>query len=231
MSTAVLIPWEAGCPHRVAALDWVLTKIETTHPDWTVHLGDGATPEGFSRTRGLLHAAAQTDADRLVCLDGDVWADPGEAVEHAAETGWAIPHRMIYRLSRQSTATLLENPWMDWQGLPLSDDNKQDAKPYVGHAAGTLVVLTREAFETVPPDPRFVGWGSEDDAWAIALRTLIGKPWRGTDDLVHLWHPPQDRLDRRVGTEANKALLRRYQATRGSRDRVQALIDEARVTA
>lgn len=235
MSTAVLIPWQSGCPHRVAALDWTLTRIEAAHPDWTVHLGDGATPDGFSRTRGLLHAAAQApDADVLVCMDSDVWCDPAEAVEHAAETGWAIPHRMIYRLSRTSTATLLADPWMDWQGLPLcepSADNRQDARPYVGHAAGTLVVLTREAFDLASPDPRFVGWGSEDDAWACALRTLVGKPWRGTDDLVHLWHPPQPRLDRRVGTRDNQALFGRYKKANGNRAAMRALLDEARVPA
>jgi hypothetical protein len=233
MTVAVLIPWQAGCPHRAAALDWTLTRLEHAHPDWTVHLGDGATPDGFSRTRGLLHAAAQApDADRYVCMDGDVGgADLLAAFEAMERTGWAIPHRLIHRLSRAATRQLLDTPELDWKTLPLSDDNPQDARPYVGHAAGTLVVLSRTAFELAPPDPRFVGWGSEDDAWAIALRTLVGQPWRGTDDLVHLWHPPQPRETRIVGNRANLALKRRYMAARRNPAAMRVLLDETRVAA
>lgn len=110
--------------------------------------------------------------------------------------------------------------------LPLSTDNPQDSKPYRGKETGTLVVLRRDILASVFPDPRFVGWGQEDLAWSLALRTLHGPPWRGTDDLVHLWHPAQPRMNRVVGTPQNLDLYRRYQRANRNRGRMAALLEE-----
>lgn len=224
MTVAVLVPWSPGCPWRERAWAWARARWGEVHPDWEVVTGrsDFGTP--FSRAQGILHAASRTDADVLVVADADVWCDPAPAVNQVAEHGWAIPHRLIHRLSLDSTLQVYGGT--DWRGLPLSTDNHQDSRPYRGHPTGTLVVLTRDALEAAPPDPRFVGWGQEDDAWACALKTMVGKPWRGDDDLVHLWHPPQARQSRAVGSPEGLALLRRYRAARGNQDRMRALIAE-----
>ena len=163
----------------------------------------------------------------MVVADADVWCDPAPAVAAVAEHGWAIPHLLVHRLSQASTETLLtEGAWFDWHDLALSTDNRQDSRPYRGHETGTLVVVRREVLADVPPDRRFVGWGHEDDAWAVALRTLVGAPWRGGDDLVHCWHPAQPRQSRTVGNPASLALYRRYRAARGRRAAMRALLDE-----
>lgn len=226
MTVAVVVPWRPGCPHRQAALDWVLAAYASHHPDWDVVLGTSA--EGpFSRSQAILDAAHRTDADVVVVADSDVWVDP-DAMRTAVEAsvhGWAIPHTLIHRLSPESTAKVLGGA--DWRGLPLSTDNTQDRRPYRGHETGTLVVFRRDVLDDVSPDPRFVGWGAEDDAWAYALRCLAGPPWRGPADLVHLWHPPQPRLSRRVGSRESRALLERYRRARRDPDAMRALVDEA----
>lgn len=223
MSVAVVVPWRPGCVHRERAWAWVRARYAEHHPDWLVI--EGAPGDGpFSRSRAILDAAGRTDAAVLVVADGDVWCDPLPAVEEVQATGWAVPHRMIHRLSQESTERMLAGE--PWPGLPLSHDNPQDRRPYVGRETGTLVVLTREAFEAAPPDRRFVGWGQEDTAWSIALRRIVGPPWRGRDDLVHLWHPPQPRLNRRVGSSDSMALLARYRRAR-TPEQTKALIAEA----
>lgn len=158
-----------------------------------------------------------------------MWSDPDElwlGVLRATELGWSVPNGLLHRLSPDSTLRLLAGE--SWQGLPLSTDNPQDSKPYRVHAAGTLLAITAEAFDVAPPDPRFVKWGSEDDAWALALRTLVGKPWRGDADLVHLWHPAEARKSRVTGNENNRQLLRRYKACGRSADLMRGLIEEAK---
>lgn len=224
MSVAVLAPFTGGCEHREAAWAHVQARWE----GWELHTGDGNTDAGYSRSRAILDAASKTDADVLVVTDADVFLDgPIEpALIEAERYGWAVPHLLLHRLSPESTRLVLDGA--DWHGLPLSQDNPQDRKPYRGNETGTLVVVTREALNTAPPDPRFVQWGSEDEAWGKALRTLVGPPWRGSADLVHLWHPPQPRRSRTVGNPANAALARRYHKARHNPAAMRALIEEVR---
>lgn len=220
---SVVIPWRAGCPHRERALDWLTGWYARTHPTWEVVLGrhdDGP----WNASAAIIDGAAKASGEILVAHDADCAIDPAEATEHL-ESGWSIPHLMVHRLSRESSDLFMAG--FDLKGLQLDRSNRQDGKPYTGHAGGGVVVLTREAFDAVPPDVRFAGWGHQDDAWALALRTLIGAPWRGKRDLIHLWHPPQERLSRTVGSEESHALFRRYQFAARKPDRMRALIEEA----
>lgn len=224
MTVSVLVPWRPGCPHRERAWAWVRHRYESSYPDWEIVTSSG--PAGpFSRSAAILDAASRARGDVLVVADADVWCDPAAAVDAASSSPWAIPHRLIHRLSADSTERLIGGA--DWRGLPLSTDNAQDRKPYRGHQAATLLVLRRDVLEEAPPDPRFVGWGQEDDAWAGALNTLVGAPWRGYADLVHLWHPPQARHSRTVGNQAGVVLWRRYRNAR-TPELMRHLIEEGR---
>jgi hypothetical protein len=89
------------------------------------------------------------------------------------------------------------------------------------------VVLTRGAYDLAPIDPRFVGWGQEDESWALALGCLAGPSWRGTAELWHLWHEPQVRQSRSVGSAASLALHQRYVRARRDPRRMAALVAEA----
>lgn len=222
MTVSVVVPYRSGCPYRDAAYAWVRAKYETR--GWEVVTG--ASPEGpFSRSAAILDAAHNSSGQIVVVADADAWCDGVTRAVDVVTGGapWAMPHRLIHRLSPESTDLVLAGA--DWRGLPLSTDNIQDSRPYRGHETGTLVVFQRDVLFDVPPDPRFVGWGQEDDAWACALRVLVGHAWRGSADLVHLWHPEQPRESRRIGNQANRELWWRYRAAR-SRGAMRALIDE-----
>lgn len=224
MTVAVLIPWSTGCSWRERAWEWVQARYTESHPEWKIITGS-TDVEGFSRTQAILDARQRTDADTLVVGDADVWCDGlSEAVNRVERHGWAIPHLMLHRLSPESTEQVYEG--QDWRGLPLSTDNRQDSRPYRGHETDTLCVFRADVFDRVPPDPRFVGWGQEGDAWRAALHTLVGPPWRGSADLVHYWHPPQPRQTRAVGNSKSYALWRRYAAARGDRHAMEFLVNE-----
>lgn len=222
-TVSVLIPWREGCPSRERAWAWVQARYRHDHPDW--ELVEGRSSEGpFNRSEAIVDAALRSTGSVLVVADADVWCDPEPAVAAVDEHGWAIPHLLIHRLSEAATLKVLDG--QPWTGQQLSGDNRQDRRPYKGHETGTLVALRRDVLLDVPPDIRFVGWGQEDDAWALALRELIGRPWRGRDDLFHLWHPAPPRLTRRVGSQENLGLFRRYQAAAGKPRRMRELVDE-----
>lgn len=223
MSVSVVVPWRSGCQHRERAWHWVQARYAAVHPSWEVVTG--SSPDGpFNRSAAILDGTRRSSGEVIVVADGDVWCDPAPAVAHL--TTWAIPHLMVHRLSPESTDRVLAGE--NWRGLPLSSDNAQDSRPYKGFETGTLVVVRRDVLLDVPPDVRFVGWGQEDQAWSMALRSLVGPPWRGEDDLVHLWHPPQPRLTRVVGNAQSKDLLRRYRNARRSPSLMRAVVEEAK---
>lgn len=224
MTVSVLVPYTPNCPERATAWRYVRARYETEHLGWEIIEGHSSA-RGFSRTQAILDAASKATGDVFVVADADVFTDGiAASFDHLAEHGWCVPHRLLHRLSPESSSRVMAGE--DWHGLPLSTDNHQDRRPYKGNECGTLVVLTRDNFHAAPPDPRFVGWGSEDVAWSLALRCLVGPPWRGDADLVHLWHPPQDRQSRTVGNRHNDRLLRRYRAVRRSPEAMRALLEE-----
>lgn len=207
----VVIPWRGGCEWRERALEFVRSQYE-----WPVTIAPA--PDGvWCKAAAVMPAVEASSADVLVIADADVWCDGLDLAVEAVAQGapWAIPHRLVHRLSAAGTEAMLAGA--DWRGLPLAQ------WPYVGFAGGGVVVARRETLLDVPM-PVFLGWGGEDESHAHALRTLVGPPWRGAADLVHLFHPPQERMSRRWGSVAGRALVERFQAASGDPDEMRELL-------
>lgn len=202
MSVAVLVPWREA-PDREQVWAYLRAKWHKSFPAWAVV--EGSCPDGpWRKGLAVADALSRSTSDVVVVADADVWTDGvAEAVDRVrAGVPWAIPHWRVCRLDQPSTAAVLA-------GAPFG--GTYDRKPYVGRRGGGMVVLSRALYERVPLDPRFEGWGQEDDAWAVALKAVAGQPWRGTEDLWHLWHQPQPRRSLGKGSEASVALLKEYQ--------------------
>lgn len=205
MTVSVIVPWRGGDPDRERAWAYVRRWWAERHPDWQVVTGD-CTDGPWVKALAVADALDRADGDLLVIADADVITDGvGQAVE-AVESGapWAIPHNLLYRLTPASTEAV-------YGGATPHERMPVAKTPHEGYAGGGITAIPRETYERVPLDPRFVGWGSEDEALALALRTLAGRPWRGTAPMYHLHHEPQARLNRHVGSKSSHALLVRYQ--------------------
>lgn len=223
MKAAVVVPFRGGCTYRERAWDWVRSCYAEHHPDW--ELIDAPAPEGpWCKGAAVNQAVRECDAEIVIQADADVWCDGLERAVYALVCGkasWAVPHRLVHRLGESATTAVLQGA--EWRG---QSDLAQ--RPYEGLWGGGIVVARREALLDCPIDPRFQTWGQEDESWALALHCLYGKGWRGTADLVHLFHPPQERLSRRRGSRESWALRQRYHAARRSPDAMRALLEEAR---
>jgi hypothetical protein len=218
-AVAVIVPWRPGCPHRQAAWAWVQARYAEHHPDWTVI--EASAPAGpWVKAEAVIPAVAACRADVVVVADADVWCDGlARAVAAVAEgASWAVPHGRVCRLSMSATAGVLAGGWFSRDGL--------EQPPYRGVEGGGLVVLPRASALEIPLDARFVGWGGEDHSWGYALRTLLGRAWRGSAPLWHLWHLPQDRLSRRIGSAENDALHLRYAAAKRNPEAMRELTRE-----
>lgn len=219
----VIIPYGGDDPHRNDALEWVVAQW-APHAEVALGVLDGP----WSKAAAISAAVDPSwpDDDILIIADADVWVPGFEAAVarvHADQFRWAIPHRKVIRLDPEGTGLVLG-------GLALTglSTRQYDERPYIGTVGGGMVILKAGAYRDVPMDPRFVGWGQEDESWACALKTILGDGWRGPSDLFHLWHPAPVRRDRVVGTTAGEKLRNRYRAARGNERLTRCLLDEFR---
>jgi hypothetical protein len=167
------------------------------------------------------------DDDVVIVADADVWGGwPVEAVARVEDglATWAVPHRQVRRLSEDATRMVLAgHPWTAFcRGDALAE------KLRVGVPGGGMVIARASTFKSIPMDPRFTGWGQEDHSWGIALSTLCGEAWRPKNiaPLVHLWHPPADRINRFWGSRRSQQPYSRYLEAEGDVASMLALIGE-----
>ena len=218
MSALVVIPHGAADgAERVRARDWVAARYESLH-GLPVTFAPCPTPE-WSKGAAANPVVAASDADLIVLADADSYVSADaltRAVDHADAHGWGMPHSVVRRLSRQSTEVILAG----------GDAVKLERAAYPALPGGGIVVLTREAWETVNGmDPRFVGWGGEDAAFGLALSVLVGpvNP-RRVSPLLHLWHPPAANC--RKPSQHNRDVDAKYKACRRDPSRMADLVRE-----
>jgi hypothetical protein len=221
VTVSVLVPWRPS-PDRRRVWAFLQSRWAQRYPDWQVVVGE-TTDGPWCKATAVSDALSRADGDVLVVADADVWTDgAGEAVRHVQSgAAWAVPHWRVCRLDKPSTEAVLA-------GAPLGIGHGYDRKPYMGRRGGGMVVLSRTLYDAVPLDARYLGWGREDDSWALALRALAGKEWRGLEDLWHLHHRPQKQPGNGRGSADSEALYRRYVAAKTDPDAMRSLLDETR---
>lgn len=225
---SVLVPVGGSDPHREIAWRYVQAWYSTHYPD--VEIVCGVLPEGspWCKAKAVARAAAQANGHVFVIADADCFASRLHEAVASLDNGyaWAMPHYTVHRLSKAATAQVYRG------GDPSTFPRTMSwyaQLPYVGIPGGGITVMRRETYADVPLDPGFIGWGQEDEAWALALRSLHGRGWRPTRDapLWHLWHPPQPRMSRATGSEQSRKLLSLYKGSL-SRDVMSSLMEGPR---
>lgn len=236
VNVAVLVPYQDdGTEERRRALDYVTRYWTSERPaesmSWTFSVGVQPPDEPWCKARAVKMARSQlaelnltAPAGVLIVADADCFVPDRSAVVDAVaaawRTGWAMPHRLVRRLTESSTRRLVDGdgPW----------NASVCRSPYDGWEGGGMTVVRADVYAACPLDWRFVGWGNEDEAWGMALRCLYGPPARGDAQLVHLWHPPAKPGHRKNYEPAAVELLARYrQAAKAGPQAVRDLIGEA----
>lgn len=197
----VIIPYGGSDIYREMNLNFI-TRLWEQEEFSVVHGFHQAEP--WCKAPAVAAALEHSAAKWIIITDADVWCENWDDFHHgvlASENNWGIPHKSINRLDRSSTERVLSGgPWGGALARPQ----------YRSVAGGGTVMLKREMYDEVPLDPRFVGWGYEDECWGLALRTLFGEPYTGRDKMWHLWHPPAVPRTGRVSNPESRALRQRY---------------------
>lgn len=224
----MLVPFTPGvCAYRDRSWAWVRARLEQFHPDWQIVVGTCDGP--WSKGAALADAAARADGDLIVMHDADLYVEV-EQLERAvaavaAGAPWAVPHMKVYRLAEKSSQKILDR---EPRPIDVPRTRREVTRyHYTGVAGGGIAVLPRATWDRVPVDPRFVGWGGEDEAWGIALDALAGRHTRGRGHLIHLYHPQQE-THRDLGAVLPETdrLATRYKAAKGDPVAVAAILEE-----
>lgn len=228
MSVHVIIPWrDDGNDIRRRSRDWVLAMWAAEYPGWPVHIGE--VTGDWCKADAVAAARQQIDEPDaiLIIADADVWAPAvSDAVWHVLHDDyrWAVPHSAVHRLSEHHTRRVLDGHARYNECVA----GCLDRGSYLGVVGGGMTVIRADLYDDVPLDPRFVGWGQEDEAWGHALHTLGGRRWRSHQPLWHLWHPPQDRMSRAVGSVHGQRLRDQYRGYVTRPDMMRQLISGGR---
>lgn len=231
---SLLVPFRDDDGTRTRLWDWLRPRWEHYHPDVEIVVAtDESAP--FSKTSAVNDAARRASGDVFGILDADVWfhaAGFSHAVDLVAtrRVPWCAPHSRVIRITEAATDRILDlDPTVRFPRLDLT----RDAERVTPTSLGMLYLVRRDDFERVGGmDPRFAGWGWEDNAFQWVLDALVG-PWRRLDyDAFHLWHPRH----RNEGgkpiwpgqTDRNAELGRRYKAARRDLRAMRQLVDEVR---
>lgn len=222
MGTSLIVPLSDANPSsRQDSWDWLRQRYRALLPELEIVTAVYAG-RPWCKGAAVNDAVARSTGEVLVIADADCWVAPHairEAVE-AVRTGaapWVVPHGDVHRMDMESTdrVTALEpSAGIDQvlQGAELI------RRPYRGYAGGGVVVVSRPGFDYAGGFPdQFLGWGCEDEAFAVALDTLLGPHLRLGADLWHFWHPQGPR-NADVHYRRNRQLLASYRLASGDED-------------
>jgi len=203
VTVSLVVPFRSGDPHRDRAWEYVRSRYQAEHPEWELVV-DGGTDGPWSKGSAVDAAVARATGDIFVIADADLYV-AAEALDRCVSAvadgaAWSQPHREVFRLSAETTASLYAgkfDPTPRPVRLPLAEQNGT-----IGPAGGGIVVCSRASFDLSGGiDPRFTEWGGEDISFARALDTLAGPCVRFRAPMIHLWHPP---MPRRTGHRASR---------------------------
>lgn len=214
MKLSVIVPWfDSGDPFRRRSMHWLMRRYRALLPEVEFTWGAADTSVEFNRSATRNFLVENSSGDVLFITDADTifHVDQVRAAYKLIEEGvpWVIPYALgkYYNLTQETTARILANDPYLVVPEPLTWIHKLDS--WAG-----LLMVTRSAFNQVGGyDPRFRGWGYEDNAFRAALDIHVGPHQRTEHYALHLWHPTTEAENfGQPYIGANRDLCRQYEA-------------------
>jgi len=194
----VIIPYN-GEPSRRWQYD--LTRAYYTHLGYDVLTG---CCDGWSKGCAVASVIGQA-GERFAVCDADLLVAPQLLTQaFGSEAALTIPFSRVLNLDERGDVQKIRQRF-DW--------------------AGGCWVLDRRTYDAVGGiDPRFEGWGGEDESFCRAVKILVGPVLLLEGDAWHLPHPPHPRKHTWKRTPSYRLYMRYRAATR--REQMLKLIGE-----
>lgn len=209
LRVVVLVPYRADTGARAKAWRYVRPILEEL--GYPIFVGDDGT-QPFSVSRSWNHAAELAgDWDRAILHAPDVILDDPARLHHAVEEA---ADRMVYAYNHYKLLNAAGTQILYQGGKPPERHVVHQRRPAQMIDIGGPRAIPRALWERVGGfDPRFIGWGGEDTAFAHCCRILAGPSGRLPGVLWSLYHPRHRKTDPFYGRrEANRVFARETKA-------------------
>lgn len=193
MNVSVLVALRDDSPDQWRVRQWrFLEGLYRDHfPTFEIVVGTDDNEGVFHKTLALNRAARYATGDVFYLTDADTWVPPSMIRAGMGLVGetWVRPWTLKVKLGREDSETVMATE--NWDGtVPKEWANPKRAEFITSFWKAPPMLLTREHWATVNgQDQRMRGWGCEDEAFAYALRALVGRPASVKGQAIHLWHP------------------------------------------
>lgn len=225
-----VVPFRAENEYRLESFGHVLCGLQYAWPAARAEIWVSDNPGEFNRSAARNQGAMATAGEVLVFVDADSEV-PYDQMQRAVSRvggfgGWAFPYDSYCSLTQTGSRKKMTRETLDPTDYAYVFPSPETPEPSVGGC----VVVSREAFDIVGGyDERFIGWGEEDRAFAIALSTLVGPAFVEPGPLYHLWHPaPEEVRFDQPNFMGNRRLCNRYREASGNPVAMKSLVDEHR---
>lgn len=229
MKPTVVIPFKSKEPERLRNLSFVCA--------WWWNLGFKtiiSETDPYTKGSAVADGVSKCKDDFFIIADADAIVEPYSSILDAVHLvrespNWVVPYETIWRLTEEATRDYVRNrynhtyTWYDEIYQPVNVETT--VPPYRAVKGGGITAIHRNFWNEVGGiDPRFEGWGGEDQAFGRALETLCAPAIELPGRLIHLWH--QDQGPRRAVSKATQKLSSKYQVAWQNPQKMRLVIQE-----
>jgi len=231
----LVVTYRGATQERRDNLRGVLRHLHATYSDYTVYLVEAdATPtfhwsglgdenirhifihdDGPFPKAKLCNLGARLCTGDIICFhDADMIANPGflVATVNSLKLGTAsdvlCPFLRVINVTGDNRKNFIESGNYGALEIYLETDLPAEMEVLYENTPGAIVLIKRSEYMRVGGyDPRFTGWGGEDDD-LLTRATRLGVRWHSVQDaraaLFHLHHDATSRQDAIAAAERNR---------------------------
>jgi len=184
-----LMPYRKSDESREKAFEWSVRKWQHDLPEAEIIVASDDGQDPFSKTVAVNNAYRDATTDIFAIVDADIWVDRNtilESVKLIQENPMLFvqPCKNVARITKEKTEDIYNiNVTQPFPTLKQHDILR------TSKVVGLICMFSRQVFEHVGGmDPRFRGWGGEDNAWNQVMHHVCGQTHVGEGTAYHLWH-------------------------------------------
>ena len=137
------------------------------------------------------------------------------------------PYSTIYKLNAGSSGRVLsKQPLITFPKVPLDKQKKQVLSQT--YPQGIHIITKSNFYKVKGYDEGFTGWGSEDSAFQISVRTLCGPIYKLEGDALHFKHGIVKNRQYERDNGINGILLTKYKDALGDISKMKEILQDRR---